>query len=118
MTAAIAAKPSNWKIEPLRTRRNTSQRHESPGRNRTTRSDVQLVSSKKRFRPSRDTRRRFGMGIGVSLILIAVGAVLTWAVNATVSGLDINTVGVILMLVGVIGLVLSVMFWSSWGGAA
>jgi hypothetical protein len=56
------------------------------------------------------------MGIGVSLILIAVGAILTWAVNATVSGLDINTVGVILMVVGVVGLVLSLMFWSSWGG--
>ncbi|MCW2964622.1 MAG: hypothetical protein JWO17_1874 [Actinomycetia bacterium] len=57
------------------------------------------------------------MGIGVSLILIAVGAILTWAVNATVSGLDINTVGVILMIVGAIGLILSLMFWSSWGGA-
>ena len=56
------------------------------------------------------------MGIGVSLILIAAGAILTWAVNATVSGLDINTIGVILMIVGLIGLVLSVMFWSSWGG--
>jgi hypothetical protein len=56
------------------------------------------------------------MGIGVSLILIAVGAILTWAVNATVSGLDINTVGIILMIVGAVGLVLSVMFWSSWGG--
>jgi hypothetical protein len=56
------------------------------------------------------------MGIGVSLILIAVGAILTWAVDATVSGLDINTVGVILMVVGVVGLVLSLMFWSSWGG--
>jgi Domain of unknown function (DUF6458) len=56
------------------------------------------------------------MGIGVSLILIAVGAILTWAVNATVSGLDINTIGVILMIVGAIGLVLSLMFWSSWGG--
>jgi len=56
------------------------------------------------------------MGIGVSLILIAAGAILTWAVNATVSGLDINTIGVILMVVGLIGLVLSVMFWSSWGG--
>ena len=56
------------------------------------------------------------MGIGVSLILIAAGAILTWAVEATVSGLDINTVGVILMVVGVIGLVLSLMFWSSWGG--
>ena len=56
------------------------------------------------------------MGIGVSLILIAAGAILTWAVNATVSGLDINTIGVILMIVGAIGLVLSLMFWSTWGG--
>ena len=56
------------------------------------------------------------MGIGVSLILIEAGAILTWAVNASVSGLDINTIGVILMVVGVIGLVLSLMFWSSWGG--
>lgn len=56
------------------------------------------------------------MGIGVSLILIAVGAILTWAVNATVSGLDINTIGIILMVVGAVGLVLSLLFWSSWGG--
>jgi hypothetical protein len=58
------------------------------------------------------------MGIGVSLILIAAGAILTWAVNATVSGVDINTIGVILMIVGAIGLVLSLMFWSSWGVGA
>src|SRR5436305_6723610 len=56
------------------------------------------------------------MGIGVSLILIAAGAILTWAVNASVSGVDINTIGVILMVVGAIGLILSVMFWSTWGG--
>ena len=56
------------------------------------------------------------MGVGVSLILIAAGAILTWAVSATVSGVDINTIGVILMVVGAIGLVLSLMFWSSWGG--
>ena len=56
------------------------------------------------------------MGIGVSLILIAAGAILTWAVNATVSGLNIHTIGVILMVVGIVGLLLSVMFWSSWGG--
>jgi hypothetical protein len=37
-------------------------------------------------------------------------------VNASVSGLDINTIGVILMIVGAIGLLLSLMFWSSWGG--
>lgn len=56
------------------------------------------------------------MGTGVSLLLIAAGAILTWAVNATVSGLNIHTIGVILMVVGVVGLVLSIMFWSSWGG--
>jgi len=58
------------------------------------------------------------MGIGVSLILIAAGAILTWAVNATVSGLNIHTIGVILMVVGIVGLLLSLMFWSSWGGPA
>ena len=56
------------------------------------------------------------MGISVSLILIAVGAILTWAVTTTVSGLDINVVGVILMIVGAAGLILSMLFWSSWGG--
>jgi hypothetical protein len=56
------------------------------------------------------------MGIGVSLILIAAGAILTWAVTATTSGFNINTVGIILMVVGAVGLVLSLMFWSSWGG--
>jgi Domain of unknown function (DUF6458) len=63
------------------------------------------------------TKRRFHtMGIGVSLILIAVGAILTWAVTATASGVDINTVGVILMVIGLAGLVISLMFWSTWGG--
>jgi hypothetical protein len=56
------------------------------------------------------------MGVGVSLILVAAGAILTWAVTATVSGIDINTIGVILLVVGAIGLVLSLMFWSTWGG--
>jgi hypothetical protein len=56
------------------------------------------------------------MGIGVSLILIAVGAIMTWAISATASGIDINAVGVILMIVGAVGLLLSLMFWSSWGG--
>jgi hypothetical protein len=56
------------------------------------------------------------MGIGVSLILVAAGAILTWAVNATVSGLNIHTIGVILMVVGAVGLLLSLIFWSSWGG--
>jgi uncharacterized YccA/Bax inhibitor family protein len=56
------------------------------------------------------------MGIGVSLLLIAIGAILTWAVSADVSGVDINTVGVILMVVGAVGGLISLVFWSSWGG--
>ncbi len=56
------------------------------------------------------------MGISMSLLLAAAGAVLIWAVDATVSGLNIHTVGVILLVVGVIGFVTSLFFWSSWGG--
>jgi Domain of unknown function (DUF6458) len=56
------------------------------------------------------------MGLGVSIFLIAIGAILTWAVNAEVSGLDITAVGVILLVVGLVGLLLSLLFWSSWGG--
>ncbi|HUH14762.1 MAG TPA: DUF6458 family protein [Gaiellaceae bacterium] len=56
------------------------------------------------------------MGISVSILLIAVGAILTWAVTAQAEGIDVNTVGVILLIVGLLGLVLSLIFWSSWGG--
>jgi hypothetical protein len=56
------------------------------------------------------------MGISTSLVLIAAGAILKWAVTASVSGLDLQTVGVVLMVVGAVGLVLSLIFWSSWGG--
>jgi hypothetical protein len=55
------------------------------------------------------------MGIGFSLVLIGAGAILTWAVEATVSGIDLTAVGVILMVVGGVGLVLSLVFWSTWG---
>ena len=58
------------------------------------------------------------MGLGVSIFLIAVGAVLAWAVNASVSGLELQTIGWILMIVGIVGLLLSLVFWSSWGGPA
>lgn len=46
------------------------------------------------------------MGIGVSIFLLALGAILTFAVEASISGLDIQVVGVILMAAGLIGLVL------------
>jgi Domain of unknown function (DUF6458) len=56
------------------------------------------------------------MGIGVSLILVAVGAILIWAVNAEVSGVELTTVGWILLIVGIAGALISLIFWSSWGG--
>ncbi len=56
------------------------------------------------------------MGIGASIFLIAVGAILAFAVTATVQGIEIATVGWILMIVGGVGLLLSIIFWSSWGG--
>lgn len=54
------------------------------------------------------------MGIGTSLFLIAVGAILKYAVTADVSGVDVNTVGVILMVVGVVGLLLSLLWMTIW----
>ena len=56
------------------------------------------------------------MGIVSQLLLIAAGAILTWGVTAEAEGLDVNAIGVILMIVGILGLVLSLIFWSSWGG--
>lgn len=58
------------------------------------------------------------MGIGVSVFLIAVGAVLAFAVHVTVQGLDLDTVGLILMVVGAIGLFSSLVIFggpNSWG---
>ncbi|MGH2756916.1 MAG: DUF6458 family protein [Actinomycetota bacterium] len=54
------------------------------------------------------------MGIGVSLFLLAVGAILTFAVEVTAEGFDINMVGIILMIVGGIGMLASMLFWSSF----
>ena len=50
------------------------------------------------------------MGTGFSIFLIALGAILTFAVDATVSGLDIDVVGIILMIVGAIGVVVSLLW--------
>jgi hypothetical protein len=55
-----------------------------------------------------------GMGIGVSLVLIAIGAILKWGVADQVSGVAFGTIGVILMVVGAVGLVLSLVFWGPW----
>ena len=58
------------------------------------------------------------MGIGASVFLIAIGAILAFAVNLTVSGLDLSTIGVILMVVGAIGLVVTMLAFGGggWGG--
>jgi hypothetical protein len=56
------------------------------------------------------------MGLGVGILLAAVGAVLAFAVSATVSGVNIHAVGWILLIVGIAGILLSMIFWSSWAG--
>ena len=57
------------------------------------------------------------MGIGVSIFLIAVGLILWLAINVDTDGrVDVNMIGVILVIVGAIGILLSMIFWSSWGG--
>ena len=56
------------------------------------------------------------MGLSTSIFLIAVGAILKFAVTWQMDNVDLQAVGVILMVVGGIGLVLSLIFWSSWGG--
>jgi hypothetical protein len=53
------------------------------------------------------------MGIGGSIFLIALGAILAFAVNAHVSGIDINVVGYVLMLAGLIGLLITLWYWNS-----
>jgi hypothetical protein len=56
------------------------------------------------------------MGLGVSLILVAAGAILAWAVHVTTTGFNLNTIGYILLVVGIVGALLSMIFWSSWAG--
>ena len=52
------------------------------------------------------------MGVGTSILLIAVGAILKYAVTASVAGVELQTVGLILMLVGILGLLLSLLLLS------
>jgi len=57
------------------------------------------------------------MGIGTGIFLVAVGAILRYAITIqSTQGINLHTVGDILMIVGAIGVVLSMIFWSSWGG--
>lgn len=54
------------------------------------------------------------MGLGASIVIFAIGAILTWGVNVTTSGLDLDAIGVILMVVGIVGGLISALFLSGW----
>jgi predicted membrane channel-forming protein YqfA (hemolysin III family) len=54
------------------------------------------------------------VGIGFSIFLLVVGAILTFALEVEASGFNLNTVGIILMVGGLLGLVASMLFWSSF----
>jgi lipopolysaccharide export LptBFGC system permease protein LptF len=54
------------------------------------------------------------MSLALSLLLVAAGAILVWAVDVTVSGLHLTTIGWILMAVGAVGVLLSLLVWNSW----
>ena len=53
-------------------------------------------------------------GIGISVFLFAVGAILAFAVNVDATGVDLDAVGVILMIVGAVGFMASMLFWAPW----
>jgi uncharacterized membrane protein YidH (DUF202 family) len=55
------------------------------------------------------------MGVGTSIVLIAAGAILRFAVSVTTTGFNLHSIGLILIIVGALSLVLSIMFWSTWG---
>lgn len=54
------------------------------------------------------------MSIGSSILLIAIGAILKWAVTAHVSGFNIQTAGTVLLIVGIVGLILSLIYTFVW----
>lgn len=54
------------------------------------------------------------MATGISLFFLAVGAILTFAVETPVTGIDIDTIGVILMVIGLLGMLFSLVLWDSW----
>jgi hypothetical protein len=59
------------------------------------------------------SKRRRNVSLGASLVLIAIGAILRYAVTDHISGIDLTTVGLILLIVGIVGLVLSLMMYMS-----
>ena len=57
------------------------------------------------------------MGLLLSLIIMAVGAILTWGVNSNGGTIDVDVVGVVLMIVGFILFLISLFLWRTWWGA-
>ncbi|HWE57577.1 MAG TPA: hypothetical protein VG435_18880 [Acidimicrobiales bacterium] len=56
------------------------------------------------------------MGVGTSIVVFAIGAILRFATTVSTSNFNVHTIGVILMIVGAVGFLVSLMFWGSWGG--
>ena len=56
------------------------------------------------------------MGLAVSLILVAAGAILAWGVTSEPSGLNLDAIGVVLIVIGIVGFILSLLLWRSWWG--
>ena len=54
------------------------------------------------------------MAVVVGIVMIAFGAILTWAVTGTLSGLNVTAVGVILLVLGIVLVVLDFLWWHSW----
>jgi hypothetical protein len=55
-----------------------------------------------------------GMALGTSLFLIAVGAILRYAVSDSLEGIDLPTIGLILMIVGIVGMLISLFTMTLW----
>ena len=116
---------ARWTIDLLRTGAETTSTRRRGCEGSDARSPVLRNSCNEGVQTARETGRRAPqprlqggtkMGLGVSILLIAAGAILAFAVNTTVSGVDIQTVGWILLVVGIVGAVLSMIFWSTWAG--
>jgi hypothetical protein len=56
------------------------------------------------------------MGVATSIVIFAIGAILRFATSVQSSDWNIHTIGVILMIVGAVGFLVSLLFWASWGG--
>jgi Domain of unknown function (DUF6458) len=56
------------------------------------------------------------MGFGIGLLMTAAGAILIWAVNVSSTSVNIHAVGWVLFILGLVGMMLSLVSWSSWAG--